>query len=57
MAISDDPIASLVESSRSAVSWAAIIAGAAAATVFSLVLIVVGAGRGDVGVCDRRSRH
>jgi hypothetical protein len=50
MAISDDAIASPVESSQSAVSWAAIIAGAAAATVFSLVLIVVGAGIGLVSV-------
>ncbi|CAM5761751.1 hypothetical protein LMIY3S_00243 [Labrys miyagiensis] len=35
-----------VESARSAVSWAAILAGAAASTVISLILVVVGAGIG-----------
>jgi hypothetical protein len=44
------PASGQVESPRSAVSWAAIIAGAAASTVISLLLLVVGAGIGLVSI-------
>jgi hypothetical protein len=39
-----------VESSQSAVSWAAIIAGAAASTVIALILVIVGGGIGLVSI-------
>lgn len=39
-----------IEAPQSAVSWAAIIAGAAASTVISLLLVVVGAGIGLVSI-------
>jgi hypothetical protein len=44
------PAAGQVESSKSAVSWAAIFAGAAASTVISLLLVIVGTGIGLVSI-------
>jgi hypothetical protein len=44
------PAAGQVESSKSAVSWAAILAGAAASTVISLLLVIVGTGIGLVSI-------
>jgi hypothetical protein len=50
MTNTDLAVSGQVESSNSAVSWAAIIAGAAAATVLSLLLVVVGTGIGLVSI-------